>query len=225
MDRLGLKAWLELASLTMAMGFVLFVSAGTVQFWQAWDFVALFFCCSSLLTIYLMRHDRELLRHRVSIGPLAEGQPMQRLIMSVGSLEFFLVLVVSALDHRLAWSAKSTAAALSGNILMMVGFYVVFLVYRQNHFSSATVEIVEGQRVVSRGMYALVRHPMYLGTLLMLFGTPLLLGSYWGLLALPPMVASLIWRIRGEEELLAEGLPGYPAYLREVRFRLVPGIY
>jgi protein-S-isoprenylcysteine O-methyltransferase Ste14 len=225
MDKLVLKAWLELTSLAMTMGFVLFASAGTVQFWQAWDFVALFFVWSSLMTIYLTRNDRELLKHRVSIGPLAERQPMQRIIMSVGSIEFLLVLVVSALDHRFAWSAQSIPVAVSGNVLIVTGFSIVFRVYQQNHFSSATVEIVEGQRVISKGLYALVRHPMYLGTLLILLGTPLSLASYWGLLALPPMIASLIWRLRGEERLLAKCLPGYPDYLRKVRFRLVPGIY
>jgi protein-S-isoprenylcysteine O-methyltransferase Ste14 len=118
-----------------------------------------------------------------------------------------------------------SAVVLLGNILIAAGFCIVFVVYRQNHFTSATIEIVEGQKVVAKGMYAFLRHPMYMGTLLMLLGTPFSLGSYWSLLAVPPILTSLIWRLVDEEQLLARSLPGYCDYLKKVRYRLIPGVY
>ena len=113
----------------------------------------------------------------------------------------------------------------TGDLLVAIGFYFIFLVYRENTFTSATIEVAENQRVISTGPYAIVRHPMYASALLYLLGTPLALGSYWGFLAVAGMIPFLIWRLFDEERFLAGNLPGYTEYQQQVRHRLVPFIW
>ena len=152
-------------------------------------------------------------------------RPVERLIMAFTSIGFIALLVVPALDHRFGWSDVPVLAVAAGDALVAVGFYFIFLVYRENTFTSATIEVAEGQKVVSTGPYAIVRHPMYASALLYLVGTPLALGSYWGLLPLVAMLPFLIWRLFDEEKFLAEHLPGYLEYQKKVTHRLVPGIW
>jgi len=108
---------------------------------------------------------------------------------------------------------------------VIAGFYVVFIVYKENTFASATIEIAKDQKVVSTGPYAIVRHPMYAGGLSLMIGTPLALGSYWGLLAFAAMSPFLVWRIFDEERFLARNLPGYTEYREKVRWRLIPKVF
>jgi protein-S-isoprenylcysteine O-methyltransferase Ste14 len=132
---------------------------------------------------------------------------------------------VPGFDHRFHWSVVPASAVAAGDVLTAVGFCLIFLVYRENTFTSATVEVTEGQRVASKGPYAVVRHPMYAGGLLYLLGTPLALGSWWGLVGVGAMLPFLAWRIFHEERLLARDLPGYREYQGRVRRRVVPGMW
>lgn len=225
MSKLNVKAWAELGALTAAMALLLFIPAGTVRYWQAWDFLTLFLLGSALTNLYLIRHDRSLLCRRVKAGPTAETLTSQKIVMFIASVGFAGLLVIPAFDHRFARSPQSPVIVVAGNALVMLGFYMVFLVYRQNTFTSATIEIADGQKVVSAGPYAMLRHPMYAGSLLFLLGMPLALGSLWGLVLLVPMLIILMWRISDEENLLAEHLPGYLEYRDKVHARLIPGIF
>jgi protein-S-isoprenylcysteine O-methyltransferase Ste14 len=225
MTSLNARAWLALAVLAAAMGLVLFGAAGTAHYWQAWVYLAIFLGASLFTTLYLMKRDRALLARRMRGGPMAEKDATQRLIMTCASLGFIGLLVVPALDHRFGWSAVPLSGILAGDALLAIGFYVVFLVYRENTFTSATIEVAVGQTVVTTGPYAVVRHPMYAGASLYLLGTPLALGSYWGLLVLAAMMPFLMWRLFDEERILARDLPGYTEYQQRVRHRLVPLIW
>ncbi len=222
---LNSEAWLRLVALTVVMGLLVLVPAGTGRFWQAWVYLATFTGACVLVTLDVMRRDPALLRRRIRGGPTAEVQPTQRLIMLFLLLGFVSLLVVPGLDRRFAWSAVPVYVVAAGDILTVVGFYVIFLVYRENTFTSATVEVADNQRVVSTGPYAVVRHPMYAGGLLYLLGTPLALGSWWGLFGLGVMLPFLAWRVLDEERLLAQDLAGYREYLRRVPWRLVPGVW
>jgi protein-S-isoprenylcysteine O-methyltransferase Ste14 len=113
----------------------------------------------------------------------------------------------------------------AGDALVAIGFYLIALVYRENTFTSATIEVAENQRLISTGPYAIVRHPMYASASLYLLGTPLALGSRWGLIPIFVMMPFLIWRLLDEESLLARSLPGYTAYQQRVRRRLVPFVW
>ncbi len=225
MTSLGARALLALAVLAGVMGFLLFVPAGTTHYWQAWVYLAIFTGASLLTTLYLMTKDPALLQRRMRGGPTVEEEPRQRFIMFFTSLGFIGLLVVPALDHRFGWSAVPLYGVVAGDLLVALGFYFIFLVYRENTFTSATVEVAKDQRVISTGPYAIVRHPMYASASLYLVGTPVALGSYLGLVALVGMLPFLIWRLFEEERFLARKLPGYVEYQRKVRHRLVPRIW
>ena len=225
MKNLEARAWLALAVLAVVMALLLFIPAGTVRYWQAWVYLLIFFGAAAFTTAFLVRKDPALLERRMSGGPTAEKQPTQKFIMLCTSLGFVALLVVPALDYRLAWSKVPLSGVLVGDALVAVGFYLIFLVYKENTFTSATIEVVPDQKVVSTGPYAIVRHPMYASALLYLVGTPFALGSYWGLAPLVGMLPFLIWRLFDEERFLALNLPGYTDYQKKVRHRLVPRIW
>jgi protein-S-isoprenylcysteine O-methyltransferase Ste14 len=225
MKSLNAKAWLALAVLAVVMALLLFVPAGTVRYWQAWVYLSIFTGASVLTTVYLMRKDRALLERRMSGGPMAERRPAQKFIMLCTSIGFIALLVVPAFDHRFGWSSVPLGGVVAGHVLVAVGFYLIFLVYRENTFTSATIEVTENQKVISTGPYAIVRHPMYASGSLYLFGTPLALGSYWGFIPIVAMVPFLLWRLFDEERFLTRNLPGYTEYQRRVRHRLVPFLW
>jgi protein-S-isoprenylcysteine O-methyltransferase Ste14 len=225
MKSLYTKALLSLVALSVTMGLLLFVPAGTRKYWQAWVYLGIFTGASLLTTLYLMKKDPALLKRRMSGGPTAERESAQKVIMSFASIGFIGLLIVPALDHRFVWSVVPFPVVIVGDTLVAVGFYFIFLVYRENTFTSATIEVAEDQKVISTGPYALVRHPMYASAFLYIVGTPLALGSYWGLLALLFMMPFLIWRLFDEEKFLAENLAGYTEYQKQVQHRLVPYVW
>ena len=225
MKNLNAKAWLALVVLAVAMGFLLFVPAGTVHYWQAWVYLAIFMGASALITVYLMRRDPALLERRMSGGPMAEKQRAQKFIMLCTSIGFIALLVVPAFDHRFGWSTTPFGGVVFGDVLVAIGFYFIFLVYRENTFTSATIEVAENQKVISTGPYAIVRHPMYASASLYLLGTPLALGSYRAFIAIAAMIPFLIWRLLDEERFLAKNLSGFDEYRRQVRHRLVPYLW
>jgi protein-S-isoprenylcysteine O-methyltransferase Ste14 len=225
MKHLNAKAWVALALLFIAMGLLLFVPAGTLRYGAAWVYLAIFTGASALITLDLMRRDPALLERRMRGGPTVEGRPVQKLIQLFTSLAFIALLVVPALDHRFGWSQVPAGAALAGDVAVAAGFFFIWRVYRENPFTSATIEVARDQRVISTGPYAIVRHPMYASALLYLLGTPLALRSWWGFAPLAVMAPFLIWRLLDEERLLAASLPGYADYQKRVRYRLVPFVW
>jgi protein-S-isoprenylcysteine O-methyltransferase Ste14 len=222
---LGAKAWVSVIVTVAVMGLLLFLPAGGLDYWQAWAYLAVFAVLTSLVTGDLLRRDRALLERRLRGGPAAEKRPAQRLIMMGASIGFVAILVVPALDHRLGWSAVPAGVVGAGFVLFALGFGMNVLVFRENTFTSATIEVTEDQRVISTGPYAVIRHPMYAGGTLYLLGTPLALGSYWGLVPFVLTVPFLIWRLVDEERFLALNLPGYAEYRKRVRHRLVPFVW
>jgi protein-S-isoprenylcysteine O-methyltransferase Ste14 len=219
------RAWLSLAVLAVIMGLLLFGCAGSLRYWQAWIYLLLFFGLSAAITFDLLRRDPALLERRMKGGPTAEQRPVQRFIMLGASVGFIGLLVLPALDYRFKWSAVPPGLVVLGDVLFALGFGFIARVYRENTYTSATVEVAEGQRVITTGPYAVVRHPMYASGLVYVVGTPLALGSYWGFLALAFMLPFLLWRLVDEERLLARDLPGYVAYQKKVRYRLVPFLW
>jgi protein-S-isoprenylcysteine O-methyltransferase Ste14 len=225
MNILHLKAFAGLVFLLGVMAALLFVPAGTSDYWQAWTFLAIYFASSLALTLYLMKEDPALLQRRMRGGPTAEKDPVQKIIMVIASLGFIGLLVVPALDHRFAWSQMPPFMALAGEVLVGTGWLAIFFVFRENSFTSATIELAPDQQVISTGPYALVRHPMYAGALVMLLGIPIALGSWWGILVVAAMLPALIWRLFEEEKFLARNLAGYVDYQNRVRYRLIPKVW
>jgi protein-S-isoprenylcysteine O-methyltransferase Ste14 len=222
---LAAKSILGFANLILLLAIALFAPAWTFRFWQAWLYLFLFAASSAAITIYLWKRDRALLSRRVSAGPIAEKTRTQQIIQLFASLGFLAILVVPSLDYRFSWSHVPLWLVLAGDLLVVLGFYIVFGVFCANSFTSATVEVAEQQTVISTGPYALVRHPMYSGALIMLLGTPLALGSLWGLIPFVPMVAIIVIRLLDEEKLLLANLPGYAEYVATIKFRLLPHVW
>jgi protein-S-isoprenylcysteine O-methyltransferase Ste14 len=156
---------------------------------------------------------------------VAEQQKSQKVIQALASLFFILPFITSSLDHRLGWSHVPTFIVLFGDMLVVVGLYVVFLVFRENTFTSATIEVKDEQKVISTGPYAMIRHPMYAGAFIMLLGIPLALGSWWAFIFVFLLFAAIVWRLLEEEKFLSKNLPGYTGYRQKVRYRLIPYIW
>lgn len=206
----------------VAFGLMLFLPAGTFDYWQAWVFLVVFALAAWIPAIYLQRRNPVALQRRMSGGPTAEARTAQKVVMAGLYLSLAAMVVVSALDHRFGRPAVPAPICLAGDVLVAVGLGVVALVIIQNNHAATTVRVEAGQTVVSTGLYALVRHPMYTGNVIMMLGIPLALGSYWGLVFVVPGLLVLASRIRDEERLLRSELTGYREYTQKVRYRLVP---
>jgi protein-S-isoprenylcysteine O-methyltransferase Ste14 len=206
-------------------GLTLFLPAWTFDYWQAWVFIAVFMVAALIPSLYLAVEHPAALQRRLKAGPTAETRPAQRLIITVTVLSVAALLVVSAVDHRFGWSTVPVPVVVLGDVLVGVGLVVAQYVVVQNAYAAATITVEADQELVSTGLYGVVRHPMYLGTLVMMTGTPLALDSYWGLVVVAPVLASLVARIADEEKMLTAELAGYDEYTRRVRSRLVPGVW
>jgi protein-S-isoprenylcysteine O-methyltransferase Ste14 len=225
MNPLNIKALAGLLQLVVLMAAMLFIPAWTLDYWQGWILIGLFLTSALTITIYLMKNDPKLLERRIKAGPSAEQEKSQKIIQSLAALAFLATFVVSAFDHRFGWSSVPLSIVVLGDVLVVFGFYLVFLVFKENTFASGTIEVGAEQRVIATGPYALVRHPMYIGALVMLVGVPLALGSFWGLLAIIPMTIVIVVRLLDEEKFLAKNLAGYPEYQAKVKHRLLPLIW
>jgi protein-S-isoprenylcysteine O-methyltransferase Ste14 len=219
------KSIAGLLQLAVAMGLFVFLPAGTWRYPQGWLFILGFVAWSLLITRHLAAHDPQLLEKRVAAGPAAETRPRQKIIQALASLAFAAIMVLPAFDHRFGWSRVPIALVALGNVLVALGFWIVFRVFRENSFTSAVIQTYAEQRVIDTGPYAHVRHPMYAGALVLLIGIPLALGSYWGLLTLVPFVVVLVVRLLDEEKVLVKELSGYAEYRQRTRFRLVPWVW
>lgn len=206
-------------------GLLLFLPAGTFEYWRAWVFIAVFLVGAMVPTVYLAVKYPDALSRRMTSGPWNETRMVQKLITVGILLMVVAVSVISALDHRFGWSQVPTAVVVAGNVLVLVGFVIAETVIIQNNYAAATITVEEEQPVVSTGLYGLVRHPMYVGALILMAGMPLALGSYWGLLTVIPSVLVFAARIIDEEKALREELDGYDAYTETVHYRLVPGVW
>ncbi len=223
--RLTSRAALGFAQLLVAMGVFLFVPAGTLRYVEGWAFLGVFFASALSITVYLAKNDPALLERRTHAGPIAEKERSQKVIQGIASVCFLSTMVLPALDRRFGWSYATVPGVIAGDVLVVVGFYFVFLVFRQNTYTSSIIEVAAGQRVIDTGPYARLRHPMYAGALVLIAGTPLALGSLVGLVTLPPFAAVLVWRLLEEERFLLAHLAPYAQYLQKVRWRLIPFLW
>ena len=219
------KLLVSLVGLIVVMAALIFVPAGTLDFWQAWLFLACYLTASLGVSAWLVRYDPALLERRMRGGPFAEGERNQKIIMAITSLGFIALLVVPGLDRRFNWSRMPDAVAILGDGLLLAGWLGILAVFRANTYAAATIQVAAGQTVISTGPYAIVRHPMYATALAMLLGIPLSLGSWWGVLVLGAIMPALAWRLLDEERVLVRGLQGYAEYRGKVRWRIIPYVW
>lgn len=222
MSDLNKKAFGGLLFLIIILGMALFIPVWTFHYWQAWSFLAVFSLSVLAITIYLMKKDPKLLERRVRAGPAAEKEKNQKIIQFVAQIAFILVIIFPAVDHRFGWSFVPAFISIAGDALVVLGLLIVFFVFKENTYTSAIIDVETKQKIISSGLYSIVRHPMYFGALIMLTGIPLALGSWWGLLAVIPITVVIVLRLLDEEKFLGKHLSGYKDYKKNVRYRLVP---
>lgn len=225
MSDLNKKAFGGLFFLVIVLGIALFIPVWTFHYWQAWIFLAVFSLSVFAITFYLMKKDPKLLERRVSAGPGAEKEKSQKILQFVAQIAFLLVIIFPSVDHRFGWSFVPAYISIIGDALVVLGLYIVFLVFKENTYTSAIIDVDTKQKVVSTGPYAFVRHPMYGGALIMLLGIPLALSSWWGLLAIIPIKVVIVLRLLDEEKFLGKHLSGYMEYTKKVTYRLMPFIW
>ena len=211
--------------MAVALAALLFLPTWTLHYWQAWIFLSVFFVSVLAITFYLVRNDPKLLERRLKAGPRAEKEPTQRIIQLVATIAFIMIVVFPPIDHHFGWSTVPAYVSIAGDLLVFLGLLIIFFVFRENTFTSAVIEVDAQQKVVATGPYALIRHPMYAGALVMLAGVPLALGSLWGLLTIVPITVVIIVRLLDEEKFLARNLPGYSDYSNKIGHRLLPYVW
>ncbi|HZY25268.1 MAG TPA: isoprenylcysteine carboxylmethyltransferase family protein [Bacteroidales bacterium] len=207
---------------TVIFELLLFGTAGSFNYWQGWLYSIITFVFLGGSAIYLWKRDPALLERRTKVGAVYEKEKGEKIVQIIAVLGSILIAVIPALDYCFGWSHVPLYIVILGAILLIIGYYLVFLVFKVNSFASTTIEVATDQKVISTGPYGVVRHPMYLGALIALVGTPLSLGSWWGLIILISYVPGIIWRLLDEERFLSKNLQGYDEYRQKVRYRLIP---
>jgi protein-S-isoprenylcysteine O-methyltransferase Ste14 len=204
---------------------VLLAAAGTLRYWEAWTVLALQLVPVAVANVYLIRHDRELLRRRLAIEEEGEKETVHKVFFALLRLLALALFVVAGLDRRFGWSHVPLPVVLGACAALTAGQFLIYRVFRENTYCSSVVELREHQTVVSTGPYRLLRHPMYSAVLLGASAMPLALGSYVAAVSIVPLVALLVVRIRAEERFLSSALPGYAEYTKTTPNRLVPGVW
>jgi protein-S-isoprenylcysteine O-methyltransferase Ste14 len=209
----------------VVFGVLVFLPAGTFDYWRGWAFIAVFAASTLIPSVYLALTNPAALQRRMQAGPTAEARPLQKVIIAFAFLSMGAMIVFSVLDFRFGWSNVPAAVSVVGLLLVGGGLTVAMLVTIQNGYAAANVKVESGQVLSSTGWYGFVRHPMYFGNVMLMIGIPLALGSYWGLLFVVAGLAVLAIRINDEEALLAQELTGYREYMDKVHYRLMPYVW
>ena len=219
---LMMQALLKAGSGMVLAGLLLFVPAGTLAYPGAWAFMALLFVPMLVFGTVLLVKSPELLKKRLNTREKARAQVI---VILLSSLVFIAAFVLAGLDFRFGWTHVPMAVRVISAVLLLLAYALYMEVMRENAWLSRTVEVQQGQKVVDTGLYGIVRHPMYLATLLLFLTIPLVLGSWVSFAVMLLTVPVLVLRIISEERVLAEGLEGYEAYREKVCYRLLPGIW
>lgn len=204
------------------MAVLVFWPAGSLKFWNGWLLVGLLFVPMLILGIVLFIKAPELLKKRLNAR---EKSADQQSVVAVSGLMFLGGFIVAGLDHRLSWSTVPDWVVIAASAVFLISYALYAEVMRENAYLSRTIEVQEGQRVIDTGLYGIVRHPMYAVTLWLFLAIPLILGSWYALIVFVVYPAVIVVRIRGEEKLLEEELPGYKEYKKKVKYRMIPFIW
>jgi len=219
MTDLARKSIIGFIQLIIGLGIMLFAPAWTIDFWQAWVYMFVFGASVVLIFVYLYKNNPKLLERRLN---RTEKEKSQKRIQLYVFITYIGALILPSLDHRFLWSDVPFLVVMVGDVLVALGYFLIFIALKENTFAAATIEVTPDQKVIATGPYAIIRHPMYSGAIVMLLGTPLALGSWWGLFMFIPSAFTIEWRLLDEEKILFQSLSGYREYCQKVRYRLVP---
>lgn len=198
------------------------ISGRSLDWWQAWVWCAVLLVPMTIFGLWKARTDPDFIGRRLQVRE--KERPQQR-VVAIGFPFYLAALALPGLDHRYGWSEVPLAAEIAALALTLAGILLVLRVFIENRWAGRTVQTWEGQQVVSTGPYAIVRHPMYTGSLVLWLATPIALGSWWAFLPALASIPLVVMRIRNEEAVLCRNLSGYEEYLRRVRYRLLPLVW
>ncbi|MEQ8174620.1 MAG: isoprenylcysteine carboxylmethyltransferase family protein [Syntrophomonadaceae bacterium] len=215
------KAFLMPVIIMILAALILFLPAGSLKYWQGWIWWSILSVLTLFITVYFVKRDPGLLARRMQVK---EKEPQPGIMKVISFLSMF-TYVIPGFDFRFHWSAVPVWLVIAANVMVFIGYVLIIRVFKENSYASTVIQVEKEQQVISTGPYAMVRHPMYTGLLIMFLFTPLALGSYWALLFAALSIPTNIYRIRKEEATLTRDLPGYANYLTKTRYRLIPLIW
>lgn len=208
--------------LPIFLGLLTLLPAGTFNYWQAYVYIAVMVVPMMFVLFYFLKNDPQFLERRIKTK---EKENAQRIIQVTFSIFFLSAFIVSGLDRRLGWSNIPVPIIVLADIVSLSGYLIVFFVFKQNSYAARVVEVDPTQKVISTGLYSIVRHPMYVGVLIMWLPIPIALGSYWGLIPIATIPIAIMLRIINEESVLTRQLAGYKEYCQKTKYRLIPFLW
>ena len=220
--KLFFNAFIKFSLGIVLVGALIFLPAMTLDFFGGWLFMALLFIPMLIMGTVMFIKSPDLLKRRLDAK---EEEGTQKSVVALSGLVFLLGFILSSFDFRYGWSSVPLWLVALASTLFLVGYGTYAEVMRENAYLSRTVKVSENQTVITDGLYAAVRHPMYLATLLMFLPIPLILGSFWGLVPFGFYLPIIAARILSEEKLLTAELPGYEEYKNKTKYRLIPFIW
>lgn len=219
---LSIRVFSIVIPLMFFMAAIVFIPAGTLDYWQGWLFLATFFIPMFFVFFYMLKYHRKLLEKRINVKEKRERQGFLQIFNTV---LFFMLMVIAGLDRRFGWSQLPPYVSIVCAVMMFIGYMVFIKTMLHNEYASRVIEVQKGQRLIDTGPYAVVRHPMYASGMLMYLFIPLVLGSWWGEIPMLLIPVNLTIRLLDEEKMLIKDLKGYKKYMKKVRYRLVPYIW
>lgn len=206
----------------LLVGLLLFLPAGTLQYWGGWLLIGLLFGPMLMAGFVMFFKSPEFLAKRLDAK---EKQATQKGVVALSGLMFIAGFVVAGLDYRFGWSEMPVAVPAAASVLFLLAYALYAEVMRENAYLSRTIQVQEGQKVVDTGLYGIVRHPMYMATILLFLIMPMVLGSWYATAVFALYPAIIILRLKDEEDLLTRELPGYAEYKKRVKYRIIPFIW
>lgn len=214
------KIYIVPITLMIIMWIILFLPAGTINFWEAWIFWLGFSIITLSITGYFLKRDPGLLARRTKVNERATSKKAPAFFKA-----YYLGFILPGIDFRFQWSNEPTWLVIVSNIIVFVAYIFIFVVFKENSYASTVIQVENEQHVITTGPYSIVRHPMYLGMVVMSLFMPLALGSYFAIIPMLFIIPTLIFRIKNEEEMLLRELKGYEEYCLKTQYRLIPFIW
>jgi protein-S-isoprenylcysteine O-methyltransferase Ste14 len=220
--KLLINALIKFTCGLLLVGLLIFLPAGTLQYTYGWLLIGLLFVPMLIAGFVMFFKTPDFLAKRLDVK---EKQATQKGVVAFSGLMFVVGFVVAGLDFRFGWSQMPLPVTITASVLFLASYALYAEVMRENAYLSRTIKVEEGQKVVDTGLYGIVRHPMYLATIVLFLMMPLVLGSWYALIVFAFYPAIIIVRLKDEEDLLTRELPGYVEYKRKVKYRIIPFVW